>query len=195
MSGLVKVTAPTLRPIGLQEFKDFAKVDLSYDDATLEAMLDAAIAHLDGDKGVLGRAILSQTWDYYLDEMPCEKFKVPLPPLQSVTFFKYTDLNGTVQTLAADQYRVSTNSQPGTIEPAYDVTWPDARCVSDSIQVRFVAGWTTPALIPADLRLAIMQFAAWWYEQKLPAVLGTIVSALPFHLETVLYKHRIDYYV
>lgn len=72
------------------------------------------------------------------------EIRIPLAPLVSVTSIKYLDTAGAQQTLAADQYRVDTDSLPGRITPAYGVTWPELYPVSAAVIVRFVAGFVAP---------------------------------------------------
>ena len=55
----------------------------------------------------MGRALLTQTWDMYLDEFPCAgEIIIPLSPLQSVTSVSYVDQHGATQTWASANYRI-----------------------------------------------------------------------------------------
>ena len=58
----VLVAPPASKPVTLADAKDYLRVDHSDEDAVIAALLDAAVAHLDGWTGVLGRAIMPQTW-------------------------------------------------------------------------------------------------------------------------------------
>ena len=44
--------------------------------------------------------------------------------------------------------------------------------------------------VPDDLREAILQLAAWWYEQREAAVTGTIVQAAPHNLGDIVRELR-----
>lgn len=191
---LSRVTAPTLRPVGLQETKDWTKIDSETDDATVEALIEAAIAHLDGADGILNRALLTQTWDYYRDRFPCWSLNIPLPPLQSVTGVYYVDEAGAEQTLDPANYRVDTKSEPGRIEPAYGLTWPVTRCVSNAVRIRFVAGWTAPAAVPGNIRFAIMALVAYWESERIPVAFGGAAMTLPHHVGALLAPHRVMFF-
>lgn len=58
----VLVSAPVDFPVDLAALKLHCAVDSSEWDTLLIALRDAAIGHLDGWNGVLGRAIMPQTW-------------------------------------------------------------------------------------------------------------------------------------
>lgn len=108
---------------------------------------------------VTRRALLTQTWDYYLDKFPEEDyFKLPFGNLQSVTHIKYTDSDGDQTTMTVtDEYIVETNGdQCGRIVLPYGETWPSFTAYpSNPIVVRFVCGWTTAALLPYKIKTAM----------------------------------------
>lgn len=58
----VIVTPPASKPVTLADAKEHLRVDHDDEDAVIAALLDTAVAHLDGWTGVLGRAIMPQTW-------------------------------------------------------------------------------------------------------------------------------------
>ena len=99
----------------------------------------------------LHRYLCTQTVDAYFDEYP-ENDTFALPPLQSVTSFKYIDTDGVEQTLAANQYEVDNTQGFAEIYPAYDVTWPTTRDKRNAIVIRFVAGYGAAADVPACIK-------------------------------------------
>ncbi|MCK9597717.1 MAG: hypothetical protein M0R06_01675 [Sphaerochaeta sp.] len=105
------------------------------------------------------RALLTQTWDYYLDEFPSgDSFKLPFGNLQSVTHIKYTDSDGDQTTMTENtDYIVETNGdQCGRIVLPYGESWPSFTAYpSNPIVVRFVCGWTTAALVPYKIKSAM----------------------------------------
>ncbi len=105
------------------------------------------------------RALLSQTWDYYFDSFPAaNNFKIPFGNLQSVTHIKYTNSAGTPTTMTVStDYLVETNGENiGRIVLPFGVSWPSfTPYPSKPIVVRFVAGWTTAALLPEKIRQAV----------------------------------------
>jgi uncharacterized phiE125 gp8 family phage protein len=194
------VTGPALDPVSLAEAKAHCRVAISDDDGLIAGYLLAARQIIETE---LRRSLISQTWDYFVDcDWPCEKvggqwhrrITLPLPPLLSVTSISYVDSSGGTQTLAADQYRVSTKRHEGVIEPAYGVTWPPVRDQVDAITVRFVCGYgPNPSDVPEPIRQAILLLVGHWYENREAVNVGNIVTPLPFAVDALLFPFRVFY--
>lgn len=58
----VLVTPPASHPITIDEAKLHCRIDHNDDDTLIEAYIGAAVGHLDGWTGILGRCIMPQTW-------------------------------------------------------------------------------------------------------------------------------------
>src|SRR4030067_860491 len=84
-------------------------------------------------------ALITQTWELYLDAFPAWEIRVPKPTLQSITSIVYTDTDGILQTLAGSMYLVDNKSEPGRITPAFGEVWPVTRAQINAVIVRFVA--------------------------------------------------------
>lgn len=157
---------PTIEPLTVQEAKDWARITDDAEDDLVEGLIRSARAHVEQ---LSGRALLTQTWELYLDEFP-EQIDIPRPPLQSVTHVKYIDANGTLQTLASSEYTVDTKAEPGRIVPAYGKSWPGTRTEPNAVQVRFVAGYGLEAsdvdAKAPELRQAIGVLVGTMYEQR-----------------------------
>jgi uncharacterized phiE125 gp8 family phage protein len=114
-------------------------------------------------ENICRRALLTQTWYYYLDKFPSEDFfKLPFGNLQSVTSVKYKDSDGTETTMTVTtEYIVETNGdQCGRIVLPYGASWPSfTPYPSNPITVEFVCGWTAAASIPKNIKRAV-KFAA-----------------------------------
>ena len=135
------------------------------------------------------RALLTQTWDYYLDEWPDEDYiTIPFGNLATVTHIKYTDSDGDeTEMTVTTQYIVETNGdQCGRIVLPYGVTWPSFTAyTSNPIVIRFVCGWTTAALVPKNIKRAV-KFAAEdaYYHGDRHDTLGKVIDRL-------VYSHRL----
>lgn len=148
------------------------------DDAQLAALVTAA---REMAEAITRRALLTQTWDLFLDEFPAAEIEVPLPRLQSVTSITYTDAAGVSQTLAAGAYQVDTASEPARLLPAYGTSWPCTRAVPNAVAVRYVAGYgDTPADVPQPIRQAVLLLVSGLYEAAVPeeALKNSTVHAL-----------------
>ncbi len=158
-------TAPASEPVLLAEAKAQCRVDGSTDDTLITGLIK--VARLDAE-GFLNRAIITQTWDLYLDAWPGKTFiEIPLPPLQSVTSIKYTDKNGVEATMAAGDYIVDTVSEPGRVYLKWDKSWPSVDLqVVNGIVVRFVAGYGLAASVPETIKQAILLQIGHYYENR-----------------------------
>lgn len=79
----VRVTPPDGPVVGLEALKDHLRVVGTHDDAKIESLEAAAVAHLDGWRGVLGRCILPQEWAV---EYPgAGKWRLPFPDVTEVS--------------------------------------------------------------------------------------------------------------
>lgn len=126
------------------------------EDAIIEAMVAAATEHLDGKDGILGRALIEQSWELLLDSFPCaSEIRIPLPPLRSVESITYVDSNGDTQTLATSVYAVDTASEPGVVSLKYGQTWPSTRCQRNAVTIAFTCGYGTSDDVPERLKSAI----------------------------------------
>lgn len=187
--------------ISTDDMKGYLKVDYNDDDTLIDDLIAAAAAHMDGRDGVLGRALLTQTWTLALDDFPCETWddpyagiRVPLPPLQSVSSITYLDGLGVEQTLATSVYAVDTASQPGIISLKNGQSWPSVQDVRNAVTITFVAGYgATDAALPRPLRLAAQQLVATWYDNRGSVVIGTISSALPHAFPRLIAPYVVHY--
>lgn len=173
---LALVAPPGGEPVTLAEVKAWARIDTSEDDDLLTGLIADARQHFDGKDAWFGRALMTQTWDLFLDCFPYEAegwsydtapgIGVPLPPLQSVTSINYIDAAGTPQLLANTEYVVDTKAEPGQILPAFGKVWPATRSTINAVTVRFVAGYGAGAAVPQPIREWIKQATAYLYEHR-----------------------------
>ena len=150
------------------------------DDDLLTALITAAREHVED---VTGRRLLTQTWDYFLDEWPRGySIKLPFGNLQDgvgvapIVTWKDTDGTETTLTVTTD-YLVETNGEGiGRILLPYGGTWPSGDLYpSNPIKIRFVCGWTAAASIPLKIVSAFKMVAADLYEQRGEPVVGQTV--------------------
>lgn len=151
---LQRIAAPAAEPVSLAEAKVHLRVIHDAEDASISRMIRAAREHLDGRDGILGRALVTQTWELVMDSFPVGPIQIPLPPLQSITSVKYLDADGQEQTLATSDYVVDVASEPGWIAPV-DV-WPVTFDTVNAVRIRFVAGYGDASAVPAALAQAIL---------------------------------------
>lgn len=182
MAGIVVSTAPTQEPITIQDVKDYLRLEDSLDERVLQDLIETARIFCEEHTG---RALMTQTltmtvdaydeladplWEgwktgpylnYYKDYIDLVK-----SPVQSVTSVKTYNDADEATTMAASKYYVDNAREPARVVLRTGETFPTALRVANAIEVVFVAGYTSQALVPAPLRIGMMQHIAFMYEHR-----------------------------
>jgi uncharacterized phiE125 gp8 family phage protein len=200
---LTLVTPPAAEPVSLVDARLHLRLDavgspaVHPDDGLVSSLIVAARQYLDGRDGVLGRALITQTWRLDLPGFPRDgaAIRLPLPPLQSVGSIVYVDAAGVPQTLSALAYEVVTGGGThGAVRPVHGGAWPAARDQSDAVRITFTAGYgATGADLPAPLIHAIKLHLGVLYEQREAAAPGTQMHAVPFAYDVLLAPYRLGW--
>jgi uncharacterized phiE125 gp8 family phage protein len=170
------IVAPTIEPITVAELKEHLRVETADEDTLIGGILAAAREQIED---WTRRALMTQTWEYYLERFPsCGYIVLPFGNLQSVTSFKKRDCYGveTALTVTTD-YLVETNGdRHGRIVLPYGGTWPgDTLFPSKPITVKYVCGWATRDAVPVKIKQAIKLICAERYENRGESVIGQTV--------------------
>lgn len=145
------VTAPTGDVVALADLREFLRLDGNEEDYLIETLHDAAVAHLDGRSGILGRAILPQTWR--------EEFtgwgdlRLSMPDVTSATV-TYEDGAGAWQPAT------------GTVRRD-DLGWyveTDETAPTERIRVDYICAM--PAGPLAVVRMIVKLLVAHWFENR-----------------------------
>lgn len=205
------VTKPASYPVTLQEVKAHCRVDSDTEDAYLDLLISAATEYAEK---TIGQALVHRTYKLFLDAWPGDGddwwdgvregaisdirktrnyVELPYPPLSSITHVKTYDDAGTPTTFASSGYFADTASVPGRLVLRIGSSWPTYSRAANGIEIQYVAGYgATQNGVPESARLAIMQLVALWYEQREPAISGTIVASVPFHIERILKRLKLQ---
>ena len=134
------VTGPTSHPVTLSDVKNNLRITHYDDDGHLYGLIQMATARAES---YCNRALLTQTWNLYLDEFPAADYiSLPLGQLQSVTHVKYTDSNDDQSTFSSSYYSADTAKEPGRIVLDYQQSWPtDTLNTNNPIEIQFVCGY------------------------------------------------------
>jgi uncharacterized phiE125 gp8 family phage protein len=158
------ITPATELAVSLAETKLHLRVETPDEDALITAMVMAA-AEVAEQK--TGRAIMAQTWELTLDAFP-EAFKLTRVPAASITSIKYWDTAGNQQTLGTSLYTLDNSDDFGVayVVPVYGSAWPDTRTQINAVAVRYTAGTTTEAAVPASIKAWIKLQVSAMYENR-----------------------------
>jgi len=135
-SVLTRIAAPSAALLSISDAKDHCRITDIVEDYLIEGYIAAATAYLDAQSGILGEALVSQTWRVSCDQSPSGALILPLGPVLSVVEIKYVDAAGAVQTFAPANYRLAGN----IIELVDGASWPDVGARKVAFWVDYLAG-------------------------------------------------------
>jgi uncharacterized phiE125 gp8 family phage protein len=187
------ITAPASEPIRTAEAKSHARIDTAADDTLIGTYIVAA---REDAELFTRRALVTQTWDVYIDRFPCDEdaIELPLPPVQSLTHIKYLDADNVEQTLATTVYELVADAGPAPgfalvlLKP--DQSWPSTREHPHAVRIRQVCGYGEAADVPAKIKLAIETHVAESYNQREESNTGTSVALASRTVRMLLWPFR-----
>lgn len=150
------------------------------DDAQLTALIDAAVAYMDGYAGVLGRCIVNQTWRERFGNW-YNPVQLVFPDVSSATV-NYYDTDNVARTVDAGMYEIvhaasgcqiwfnQTFDNPGLGDANFSPVW-----------IEYVAGYgpVGDAGLPTTLKMAIILLVEHWYEKgegSMPASTDAMIA-------------------
>jgi uncharacterized phiE125 gp8 family phage protein len=154
--------AATSQPVSLDEAKAHLRVDSADEDALIEALVEAAQAHVEQYTGLYlaEQTVKLRAWGFDLGAS-----RLPAGPVSEVTSITYTDIDGTVQTLSPDLYVAILYGLSPMISPAWGQCWPAHRCFPGSVVVTVTAGFADDEC-PAPIRQAILMIVGDLYANR-----------------------------
>lgn len=196
--------APSVEPVTVAELKEELRLLTSAHDDLLTRLLTAAREQVES---FTRRALITSTWEATWGRWPsswphaCRDasqfagrvLTLPRATLQSVTWVKYLDEDGTLTEFAASNYSVDIDTIPGRIVLKPSASWPTLGDYPNAIRIRFVAGYGDAAAnVPQSLRLAIRFLVAHWFTNPTPVNIGNITTELPMHIKPLMYSERVE---
>lgn len=176
------ITAPIIQTVTLRDAKEHLRIDVTDQDYMVQGLVEAATAHFDGWSGVLGRALMPQTWEMTLDAFPVGDVKIPLGPVTSLVSIKYDDENEVEQTVSASAYSVNLVPVEAVVRPVSG--WPGTADKIGAVRVR----WNAGTGCPLDVAHAIKMLVAHWYLNTEAA--GPAISDVPMAVGMITSKYR-----
>lgn len=198
---LYQVSRPADPVVSLADMKAHLRVDHSEEDTLIQALEQAAVQHLDGADGWLGRALLQQTWELRLEDFCDDEIRIPLPPLITVDSIQYYNGLGVLTTLPTTYYEVvgATSSQPACVALRHGYVWPVPDIREEAVIITFTAGYSinsSPAegSVPMPIVQAIKLAVGHWYANRESVAIGVSVAELPMAFEALLAPFRVHYF-
>lgn len=143
----VLITPPVAEAVTLEEAKLHLRVDHDDEDTLIDAIIDAAVGHMDGFTGILGRCLMAQTWSQEF-ETACGDLVLRLGPVASVSSVTggFTD------------YRLLKDGRGHFLRLNDGAAWP-----SGPVVVEYVAGGD---VVPPALKAALLLHIGTLYEYR-----------------------------
>jgi uncharacterized phiE125 gp8 family phage protein len=160
---MILITAPAEEPVTLADAKLHCKADGTDDDTLITALITSARKQAEH---ILGRVLVTQTWEQALDVFPSSEIKLETVPVQSITSLKYIDANSVEQTIDPANYTLDLYGITHWIIPASSYTWPVTDNVANAVKIRFVAGYGAAAAVPEPIKAWIKMAVSTMYSQR-----------------------------
>ena len=170
---LVLVAPPRELPVTLAQAKVQCRVDSDEDDLLIQDYLDAAVSHLDGYYGVLGRCLVTQTWKAEITRLG-ERLSLPFPDVEV-------------------QSAIFTDGLPGTLAWVWHESLAAPALIPTGgwgrpAAVIFTAGFGPPAAVPEPLKLAILLLVDHWFHNR--GAIGQVGGAVELGFDSLIAPYR-----
>lgn len=160
--------------------------------ALIESFILGAVAHVDGD-GVLGRAMITQSWAQWVSQSP-GWVRLTVGPFQSLTSVEYYDTDNALQTATLTDFEIRLDGDFVIIKPKEDHVWPPAYLRQDAIKITYVAGYGDAAAdVPENVRLAIKLLVGHYFLHREAVAEGNF-KALPLAFDSLIGTERVGWY-
>lgn len=187
MAGLKLKVLPVDDVVPLIEAKAHLRVDITDEDVYIGALTKAATRTIEA---FMWRGLLTQTWLQTFDNFNC--LRLSRGTVQSVESVKYYDTTGVLQTLDVADYHFDLLQEPLIITPVS--TFPPVQLKFGAVEVTYKIGYPTADDVPPDLVHAVKLMISQMFENREPAVIGTIASKIPFSIESLISPYKLRYW-
>lgn len=186
--GSTQTAAPATEPVTAAELRAHLIVDSTQlpDDAANALITDARTEI----ENRLNIAMITQSWRFSIDRWPggaeawwdgvrqmaaselygrnaLTSLNMPRFPLQSITSVTVYDEDSNAASVnVAQTFDVDTRRTPGRITLKNGATWPVALRANNAIEIVYVAGYGSAAQVPAPLKRAVRDLAAYLYSHR-----------------------------
>ena len=190
---LVRTSAPAAMPVSLDEARAQLRQPPTDENALISGLIATATAFLEARNGIVGRALVTQSWRMRLHRFPGGRgvIELPFPPLLSVEAITYIDEAGDEVTVAPSDYAVDTGTYMGRVRPAYLKTWPVPRLDDWAVSIDFTCGYGAASDVPPPLKQAILMLVTHWYRNR-EAVSMIPAGSMGFAVEALISTYRVQ---
>jgi len=146
------ITAQTEWAVELPEVKAHLRESGTSDDAYIQELIYAAQAKVEEEYDL---GLSAATWELELDVFP-DVIEIWKWPVASVSSVKYYAADETDTTVSSSNYKTDLVHKPARIVPYDSYAWPEPKSTwPNNVRVQFVTGFTSPAVVPGDIKQAL----------------------------------------
>lgn len=145
------ITPPASLPVTRDQAKLNCNVTHDDDNDLFDLWIAAATEVMDGPNGILGRCLITQTWEQAFEAS--DRVTLPFSPVSQIVSVTYIDQAGITQTIPQADYEQSPDSDAFGPFLKLD-TAPSSK--DGMMKVRFIAGYGDASAVPASIRQAIL---------------------------------------
>lgn len=188
---LKRKTPPLVTAIDLTFAKACCRVLHADEDTFLTGLIEAAVSWLDGPTGIMGRALIEQTWELYLDAFPSSALELPFGSLIAVETVEYIPPAGSAYSVwpASGNYIVDAVPVEGWVIPV--AAWPATNATPNAVRVTFRAGYgPAPANVESAVKLAAGMLVAHWYRNRETVIVGVVSEELALSVKALVAPFR-----
>jgi uncharacterized phiE125 gp8 family phage protein len=179
---LALIAGPAEEPLSLADAKAFARIEVTDDDALVQALIVAARLKIEASTR---RFLVTQSWRLKLSTASLGRIvRVPVAPVQSVTTVRWRDPSGATTTLDPSAYQADLAALPPL------VTLLAAAPATGSVEIDMVMGYGAAAAVPEPLRHAVRLLVATWYEDRGFLAMTGPEAPWPAGVEALLSPYR-----
>lgn len=187
--GIRRISGPSAEPVTVEEAKQHLNYDFDDRDDQIGALISAARTHVEDSCHIV---VAEALFEYADEGFPDAGIEIPRFPLLDVESLKYDDSDGAEQTVLEADYYVDASGKFGVVYPAS--SWPTARDRTNSMRVRFTAGYSMASgdehLMPAWVKQAILLVVGHWFEHRAGVGEGDF-REIPLAVEALIAPYRV----
>lgn len=186
----VRTSAPAARLLTTAEAKAHLRVEASDDETYIDSLVLAAESLLDGWTGIIGRALITQSWS---ENFSIFSARMPLRigPVQEITEITYFDGEEVEQTLDEEVYRLHEANGLAYLVEQDGKSWPTTFTRDDAVTISYVAGFGDAATnVPDAIVHAARMLVSHWYHNREAVVTEGSGATMPLAVEHLIAPYR-----
>jgi uncharacterized phiE125 gp8 family phage protein len=151
-------------PVSLDDAKRQLRVDGDDENAKITSLIMAAVGYIDGYSGILGRCIISQTWEQKFDDWR-RKLRLPFADVASVAI-SYVDAAGSIVVVDPSLYTLLADAIGNYVYFFDAFSGPAIGPDMAGVTVEMVCGYGAAADVPVTIKEAILVRVSAMYEDR-----------------------------